>query len=107
MGGEEFLLLLRMSDQAGAMLVAQRIQCTLASQPVTDANPPLHLTVSIGMVVLPQGTPYPVDSWLVRADAALYRAKALGRDRVEVSVLAEGAVAGSTPWKPSLSPVHT
>jgi len=107
MGGEEFLLLLRMSDQAGAMLVAQRIQCTLASQPVTDANPPLHLTVSIGMVVLPQGTTYPVDSWLLRADAALYRAKALGRDRVEVSVLADGAVAGSTPWKPSLSPVHT
>jgi|GEM_PF-1578800 len=106
-GGEEFLLLLRMSDQAGGMLAAHRIQRALAAQPVIGANPPLHLTVSIGMVVLPRGITQPVDDWLLRADAALYRAKAQGRDRVEVAAPIEATGRGGASTSPGLSPVHT
>jgi diguanylate cyclase (GGDEF)-like protein len=106
-GGEEFLLLLRMSDQAGGMFAAQRIQRALAAQPVIGANPPLHLTVSIGMVVLPPGTAQPVDDWLLRADAALYQAKAQGRDRVEVAAPIEATGAGRIPSSTGQSPVHT
>jgi diguanylate cyclase (GGDEF)-like protein len=91
MGGEEFLLLLRMSDEAGATLAAKRIRSELASQPVIGAKPPLHLTVSMGMVVLQPGSTDPVDDWLLRADAALYRAKAKGRDRVEIAASSEAA----------------
>ncbi len=106
MGGEEFLLLLRMSDRAGGMLAAHRIQRALAAQPVTSANPPLHLTVSIGMVVLPPGTTDPVDEWLLRADAALYRAKAQGRDRVEVAAPVEATGAGSITSATGPLPIH-
>lgn len=91
MGGEEFLLLLRMTDLAGAMNAAQRIRSALASQPVGGIGLPICLTVSIGLVVVDRDTVESVENWLHRADDALYRAKALGRDRVEIGSQAEAA----------------
>jgi diguanylate cyclase (GGDEF)-like protein len=105
-GGEEFLLLLRMTDQAGGMLAAQRIRRVLATQSVIGAKPSLHLTVSIGMVVLPRGTAQPVDDWLLRADAALYQAKAQGRDRLVVAAPIEATGPDTIPSSTGLSPVH-
>jgi diguanylate cyclase (GGDEF)-like protein len=90
MGGEEFLLL-RMTDNDGAMLAAQRIRTALASPQVGTLQPALRLTVSIGLLVLPRGATQPVEDWLLSVDAALYRAKELGRDRVEVAATADEA----------------
>ena len=75
-GGEEFLVLLPGADAAAAEGVAQRIHATLAS------GHPLDCQVSIGLTSWsgPQET---LDAMLSRADAALYRAKQQGRDRVE------------------------
>ncbi len=80
-GGEEFVVLLPDTTLPHALQLAQRIQALLrdSRQPVL---PPC--TVSIGIAC--QQTPgESLDSLLSRADAALYRAKANGRDRAEVA----------------------
>lgn len=76
-GGEEFLVLLPETSQDEALMVANRIReaCT-----VQDRTP--VCTVSIG-VATNKGAADAVDAMLARADAALYLAKANGRDRVE------------------------
>jgi diguanylate cyclase (GGDEF)-like protein len=79
-GGEEFALLLPGTDQPAALHVAQRLRD--AVQDLRAARP---LTVSIGLDVLDPGQgERELDDLLLGADRALYRAKANGRDRVEV-----------------------
>lgn len=80
-GGEEFIILLPATDGDEALLVAHRVQRLLREAPAGDLP---TCTVSIG--VASQRTPMESpDSLLSLADAALYRAKATGRDKVEVS----------------------
>lgn len=76
-GGEEFLLLLPDTALEQAVQVAERIRADLAK----SATPP-SCTVSIG-VTTSDGRDPSVESILARADAAMYRAKANGRNRVE------------------------
>jgi diguanylate cyclase (GGDEF)-like protein len=81
-GGEEFIVLLPETSLARASQVAERIQALLGQteQPCC--------TVSIGIASQAPGDES-IDSLLSRADAALYRAKGNGRNRVEI---AEAAV---------------
>lgn len=73
-GGEEFVVLLPETPLEVAQVVAERVRAAMAGQP----GP----TVSIGVTTsLVKGDS--VDALLARADAAMYRAKALGRNRVE------------------------
>jgi PleD family two-component response regulator len=51
------------------------------------------LTMSAGIAELGAGT---VDDWLHRADGALYRAKALGRNRVEAEGATRSTVSAAT-----------
>ncbi len=76
-GGEEFMLLLPETSLEEAILVAERIRATCA---VDDQAP--SCTVSIGVTTNRRDTDT-VDTLLARADAAMYRAKANGRNRVE------------------------
>ena len=78
-GGEEFMLLLPETSVEEAVLVAERIRQTCA---VDDQVP--YCTVSIGVTTNRQDTDT-VDTLLARADAAMYRAKANGRNRIETS----------------------
>ena len=82
-GGEEFTLLLRNTDLDGGTCLAERIRECVASRPMdTDAGP-VELKVSIGAAeLLPDNL---AATLLARADAALYRAKAAGRNRVAVA----------------------
>jgi len=83
-GGEEFMLLMPLTDEAGSLAQAQRLCETVANTPLpTDAGA-LTITVSVGVaLVMPQDQ---TDDRLVsRADAALYRAKEAGRNRVEIA----------------------
>ena len=75
-GGEEFVVILPETSPEVAMVVAERIRSTMADR----AGP----TVSIGITTNQSGGDT-VDSLLARADAAMYRAKANGRNRVEVA----------------------
>ena len=79
-GGEEFLLILPATDEAAAMSAAERLRAALAATAVSeDGEASISFTVSIG-VALPQGEG-PLEL-LRRCDAALYDAKASGRNRV-------------------------
>ncbi|OHC83903.1 MAG: hypothetical protein A3J87_04995 [Sideroxydans sp. RIFOXYB12_FULL_59_6] len=79
-GGEEFLLVLPQTHASDALLLAERIRLQVADTPLVMLPQPLQVTLSCGIAEL-QGQEN-VDVWLNRADTALYRAKAAGRDRV-------------------------
>ncbi|MGE0082225.1 MAG: GGDEF domain-containing protein [Thiohalomonadaceae bacterium] len=81
-GGEEFVVLLGNTDEAGAALVAERIRQAMAADGFCRGS--LPVTVSIGIAVLAEGDH--ARDLFARADAALYRAKAAGRNRVEAGV---------------------
>ena len=80
-GGEEFVVLLPGQDLAQATVVAERIREAYRSGSASELGP--GGTVSLGVVEFHEGdTP---NTLLARADAALYRAKERGRDRVELA----------------------
>lgn len=83
-GGEEFEVLLTQTDLAGAEIVAERIRNSMEKLAFPDISPELAATVSIGLA---QYRPKEaITDTEKRADAALYRAKATGRNRVEVEL---------------------
>ena len=85
-GGEEFLLLLPETDDGGAEQFAERIRFAVESHPFGNGSQggALKLTASIGVAVYPAARIESVEDLLARADAALYRAKADGRNRVRM-----------------------
>jgi len=78
-GGEEFVVVLDAS-LADALVVMGRVRAQTGATTVPCAIEPLRVTVSVGVAECSNGDP--ADA-LRTADAALYRAKANGRDRVE------------------------
>lgn len=83
-GGEEFLVLLPGTDRAGAGRVAEMLRQTVAAAALPGRDPDTPLTASIGVAVCPEDACEPA-ALLVVADRRLYRAKALGRNRVEAT----------------------
>lgn len=83
-GGEEFVVVLPETDDAGARRVAQRIRMSVedaAFAGCLQANQ--QITISIGIAALGRDTRFKCDL-IHQADAALYRAKHLGRNQVVV-----------------------
>jgi diguanylate cyclase (GGDEF)-like protein len=81
LGGDEFLIVLPETSVALAISAAEGLRRALAEHPLSLENgPSLHLTCSLGVAEMKAGD---ADSGalLARADAALYGAKAGGRDR--------------------------
>lgn len=82
-GGEEFVVLMRDTDLAGAHLLAERIRQYIAENSFNCSGAELEITASIGVAELAQDdTPTSVFG---RADKALYRAKKDGRNQVCVA----------------------
>ena len=91
-GGEEFVLVCPGADATGVLSVARRLQELLAEHPWAQRLGLERLTASIGTAVAPvHGAD--LRKLLASADAALYRAKANGRDRIEMAG-AEGLDSG-------------
>ncbi len=84
-GGEEFLVLLSHTPPVEARALAERIQAAVGGTPFTTrpSGPPLDITVSLGIAGA-RDTDEDADALVARADAACYRAKNLGRNRIEV-----------------------
>ena len=82
-GGEEFVVVLRDIDLPTAGELAERAMNTIRNLEVQygEEEEPLRVTASMGLARLRAGETSA--SWLERTDRALYRAKDLGRDRVE------------------------
>jgi two-component system cell cycle response regulator len=84
MGGEEFMAVLPDAGPEPALRVAERLRQAIAEMKIADPAAPggLSVTVSIGVASAKAGeTP---EALMGRADAALYRAKQAGRNRVVV-----------------------
>jgi diguanylate cyclase (GGDEF)-like protein len=79
-GGEEFLLLLPGLDRERGVRIAERVRAAVAGSPATIPGGQVVTTVSIGVAERRPGESR--DAVFARADAALYQAKAAGRDRV-------------------------
>lgn len=89
-GGEEFLLVVRESDEEGALRVARAVQEGLREMP-TPFDGLAPLTVSIGIAFFPRHG-HTLDEVLGFADTAMYQAKHDGRDRVVfASTIASGS----------------
>lgn len=83
LGGEEFGIVLSCTDLAGATQLAESLRRSVADSPLQSAKGQIVLTVSIGIARFEPGDESS-DDILVRADAALYRAKAQGRNTVVI-----------------------
>lgn len=82
LGGEEFAILLVGADFTGALEFAERLREQVEADEIVFDGRKLRITVSIGVTRLCKSDAS-VDTALARADAALYQAKAKGRNRVE------------------------
>ncbi|MCM2342612.1 sensor domain-containing diguanylate cyclase [Rhodoferax sp.] len=81
-GGEEFAVLLPNTTQEGGCALANRIIDAVRANPVVFEKQTVAYTVSIGASYLTQQSSF--GEMLAESDAALYRAKKGGRDRLEV-----------------------
>jgi len=79
-GGEEFVILLRNTDQVGACLLAERIRAQVEHTACIQDNVRIDMTISAGVSSL--GGTDSTASLFDRADNALYTAKRTGRNRV-------------------------
>jgi two-component system cell cycle response regulator len=86
-GGEEFLIVVPGCDELNLMVTAERLRRRIADQPIDTSAGPVPVTVSLGVVAAQaSGSKLPNPEALLRdADAALYAAKARGRNRVETA----------------------
>ncbi|TAJ87240.1 MAG: GGDEF domain-containing protein [Reyranella sp.] len=78
-GGEEFCALLRDVDEPEARRIAERLRARIAELSIDVDGRPLRITASIGLARLDGD----VETTIRKADSALYRAKALGRNQVQ------------------------
>jgi len=84
-GGEEFAVILPETDVASAKIVAERIRSAVQETyfPVSNEQPPVHVTVSIGLATCPQDA-NEINELIEMADKALYYSKETGKNKVSV-----------------------
>ncbi len=83
-GGEEFIAVLAATDRAGGRLAAERLRRAVAALPVATGRTARTITLSAGVSAYEVAEEWPTPEQLIgAADAALYKAKGAGRDRVE------------------------
>lgn len=81
-GGEEFSILMPETPLEEAVQMCERLRRRLSELDFSDIDPELQITASFGVSAAEEGTDQ--SRFLSRADAALYRAKDKGRNRVEL-----------------------
>jgi len=90
-GGEEFVMLLPQTRAPDALRIAERVRAHIARQLIfSPAGEKISVTVSIGVAALDAGSSRELSELLAAADAALYRAKASGRDQVQMISTSRG-----------------
>lgn len=82
-GGEEFIAVLPDATLKEAVFVADRVRMAVQAAKFSGALSKLSLTISLGVALFGAPACTTVDGFINVADDALYRAKSLGRNRVE------------------------
>lgn len=88
-GGEEFAIIMPETTPEQARRLCERIREAIAARN-WPAHPDRNITVSIGIAGAEGSTGLPAEDWLAHADAALYKAKEGGRNRVVATTLSKG-----------------
>ncbi|NWF39346.1 diguanylate cyclase [Mariprofundus sp. NF] len=84
-GGEEFVIILPHTDSKSATILAERLREAAEQMSTIYKNEHISWTISIGLASLEQSWDISIESWLERADGALYKAKDSGRNQVVIS----------------------
>jgi len=86
-GGEEFLMVLPGCELPGGLILAERIRDAIGTECFQAGDTEIRLTCSLGLAcAIPPAMPQ-ADDLVREADAALYRAKRQGRNRVEAAAV--------------------
>jgi two-component system cell cycle response regulator len=84
-GGEEFVVILPETSSDGGIIFAERLRERIEARSWdVGIDRPVHLTVSIGVATFPSPRVATTEDFFARADEALYRAKAGGRNQVRI-----------------------
>lgn len=81
-GGEEFLVILPATDEAGAAMLAERLRQAVEDNQPEITRSEFPITITIGVAEYDSGT---VEELVTRADAALYVGKTAGRNVVQLA----------------------
>jgi len=106
-GGEEFVCILPESDEAGAVIAAERMRAKVESLHIPHAASPVSpfVTISLGVATLTPSEDEAPDLLIKMADQMLYRGKNKGRNRIEQWSAAEESAgcdgADEPPWNGS------
>ena len=84
-GGEEFLIVVPSSDAMGTMGLAERMRRAIEAMPMMANAISIAVTASFRVTASIDKSPLDPQEILRLADAALYRAKERGRNRVELA----------------------
>jgi two-component system cell cycle response regulator len=95
LGGEEFLVVAVGPIGELGRIVGERLRQVVTEAPIRIGDEEIQVSVSVGVAEAPAG--HHAEQLLQRADTALYRAKALGRDRVELEAGPGRSTAGRGP----------
>lgn len=94
-GGEEFVVILKQAEGAGALVAAERIRRAVEALQIFSGGDTIPVTVSIGVAEL--GSQDSSEALIDRADRAMYRAKTGGRNRVELGPSPSVEIASPVP----------
>ena len=84
-GGDEFAVILPHTSLSDALTVAERIRQAVMNAPTDTVGVPVGIVgASLGVAVFP-ASGISANDLVARADQAMYRAKNLGRNRIQVS----------------------
>jgi two-component system cell cycle response regulator len=86
-GGEEFLVVMSGAGTEETAVIAERLRAAIGDRPIDLGQAKLPVSVSIGSALSVTNTES--EALIAAADTAMYRAKALGRNRVEAAVEAD------------------
>lgn len=83
-GGEELVAIIPRCSLDDLATIGERLRQVMAASPIETAAGPVSVSISIGLAQSPAHASATVEQLTAAADAALYRAKAGGRNRVEL-----------------------